>query len=67
MKTKYVFIFIFIKSGTWSLIKLRCGPWLLVQMNEPLFQALPIPLLHFGKTALKSMNLRKKRNARNWL
>ena len=43
----------------------RYGLWRLVQTNERLFQALLIPLLHFGKTALRSMNLRKKRNAPN--
>ena len=63
---KVCFIFI-LKSGTGSLINLRYGLWLLVQMNEPLCQALPIPLLHFGKTVPKSMNLRRRRNGRNWL
>jgi len=38
---------------------------LAVSSDERLFQALLIPLLHFGKTALRSMSLRKKRNAPN--
>ena len=55
--------FLFFQFQEWFggfIVLLRYGLWPSVQTNELSYQVPPIPLLHFGKIAPRSMNLRKK-------